>query len=701
MEFQIRHKMPGRLRIYVPSLGSEPQVLEAVGRWIKARVEVVQTRINRLCTSITVEYKSGGDDTGTSLIAALRALDIDRDIDLPLVQTPSARPNSGASLLPSTFSVGTLALPLSLLGVSGLAPLVVGAVLYAASPSFVRALRVLCVERRLNVDALDSIAITLALGRGTSFTAALLAWLVGLGDAIRDRTAARSKRAIESLLNYESQRAWVLRNKTKIELPVREIVVGDTVIIYAGGLVPVDGKVIKGSATVDQKMITGESMPTLKQRGGVVYAGTTLHEGQLYVRATRVGPNTTAAQIVSIVEGAPVGETRVQNYAEKLADRLVLPTLAISGGLYAVSGNLERLISMVIVDYGTGMRVAAPTAILASMAHAARQGIIIKSGSDIEKLATVETVVFDKTGTITYGEPRICDVLSYEPDRFPVAKLIALTAAAEARLKHPVAHAVMAKAHQDRITVPRRSRLKFSIGLGVEAQIEGYRVHVGNERYFQKEGIAISAARNDVDALDRQGFSRIFVAADGMLVGLLSYADEIRPEMMTVLGRLRDRGIRKMVLLTGDDHVVADAVGRSLGFDEIYSQILPRDKARIIEKLQSTGSVAMVGDGINDSPALAYADIGIALKGGADVTREVANVVLMKDDMFKLVTAIDIAREAMALVHQNYAIIVALNTLAMGLAVPSGLVSPGVTAVISNGSAILASFNAIRPILRY
>jgi P-type E1-E2 ATPase len=350
---------------------------------------------------------------------------------------------------------------------------------------------------------------------------------------------------------------------------------------------------------VDQKTITGESLPVEKRRGDVVYAGTALLEGQLYLRATRVGSETTVARLVQMVEQIPIGETRVQNYAEKFADRLAAPCLALSCGLYAFSKDIERFLSMVIIDYGTGIRVAAPTAILASMTQAARQGVLIKSGSHIEKLATADTIVFDKTGTITLGAPRVLDVLSYNARDFPREKIIALAAAAEARLKHPVAHAVMAKAREEGVYIPKRRYAHFRIGLGVEAQINGYHVHVGNERFLQAQGISLRVAQAELPHLNQAGYSRLLLAVDGTLTGLLPYADEIRPEMPSVIRILRNRGIHNLIMLTGDNRTVARAVGLRIGLDRFFSEILPAEKADIVQDLQKRGHVvAMVDDGI-------------------------------------------------------------------------------------------------------
>jgi Cu2+-exporting ATPase len=571
-----------------------------------------------------------------------------------------------------------------------------------ALPSAFRAGRVLAFERRLNVDILDTIAIAVALLRGQMVTAAVITWMISLGDWIRDRTAARSKRAIKDLLEFNASTAWVVEDGKVLRVPADHVRPGQLVIVYPGEMIPVDGEVTAGRAAVDQKTVTGESLPVDRSAGDTVFACTLVREGKLTVRAVRVGAETTAAQIVRLVESAPVGETRIQNYAEKWGDRLVAPTLLLSGGLYAATGNVNRLLSMLIVDYGTGIRVAAPTAVLAAMTHAARQGILIKTGRHLERLATLDTVVFDKTGTLTHGRPEIHDVISFDERHFPPRKIVTLAAAAEARFKHPVSEAIVAKAQREGLAIPERIGSEFEIGLGVEARINGYFVHIGSERFFDRKSIALNGVGRDVAALNQRGWSALLFAVDGVLKGIIPYADQVRAESRAVLHTLRNRGLRELVMITGDNRTVAGAVAQQLGLNRYHSDTLPSDKAEIVRELQRSGrSVAMVGDGINDSPALAHADVGISMKHGADVARETADIVLMEDNLWKLIAAFDVSRDAMANIRQNYAIIAFLNTLALMLAIPSGLVGPTTAAALSNGSAILASLNAIRPVLRY
>jgi Cu2+-exporting ATPase len=572
-------------------------------------------------------------------------------------------------------------------------------ILWNAYPIAVRAYDIWRKEKRLNVDFLDTLAISASLLQGNLVAGSLITWLIKLGDWIRDLTAAGSKRAISDLLEFRNKTAWVLRDGNIVSVDSDNLRVGDEVVIFPGEMIPVDGEIIEGKALIDQKTITGEGLPVSRTVGEAAFAATVIREGQITVRAVSVGNQTTAGQIVKLIDSAPVGDTRMQNHAEKLADKLVMPTLGLATATTVITGDFNRFLSLVIVDYGTGIRVAAPTAVLSSMTRAARSGIIIKSGRHMERLAEVDTLIFDKTGTLTSGLPEVGQVITYD-NHLSERKLISMAAAAESRLQHPVAEAIRRKAHLLDCSVTLCNEPKYSVGMGVEAQVEDYTIHIGNERFMRFSDININAATIQRSNLESAGYSCLYLAVDGNLSALIPYADQIRPESQSIIRRLNNLGIKNTIMLTGDNSTVARAVSEKLSISRFVADMLPSDKAEVVKELQRKGHVvAMVGDGINDSPALSYADVGIAMKHGAEVTHESADVVLMEDSLEKLLEAVEIARGSIALIKQNYGIVIGMNSIALALALPGGLVSPSVTALISNGSAILASLNAVRPLV--
>jgi Cu2+-exporting ATPase len=711
MELTIRHFIPGRVRLHVPSLGRRRSLAEASLKWLRARDGIRSARINYDCACLIVEYDVAHEALLRAVIGRLRLMSIAelRSLVIPTDlgdDAPSERASGRLDESQSLLRRVPLALPTLSVALAFSANPIIRAInlplmLWNAYPIALRAWRIWQRERRLNVDFLDTLALAASLAQGNPMAGAIVTWLIKLGDWIRDLTAAGSRRAIRELLEFQVKTAWVIRDGALVSIPSSELAVGDEVVVHHGGVIPIDGEIIAGQALIDQKTITGEGLPVTRGKGDAAFAATIVRDGHLTIRATRVGADTTAGQIVRLVESAPIGDTRMQNHAERLADRLVVPELVLATGAAVVSGDFDRFLSLVIVDYGTGIRVAAPTAVLASMTHAARTGIIIKSGRHLERLAEVDTVVFDKTGTLTHGTPAVLDVLTYQ-DHITPGHLLGLAAAAETKLQHPVAEALRIKAKDLAVNIPPCEEARYRVGLGVEGQVNGYYLHVGNERFMRQSDICVSKTANDRCALDEQGYSCVYIAVDGAVAGMVPYSDEIRAESRSVLHRLRSMGVKNSVMLTGDNAVVARAVGRRLGLTRHFSDMLPADKADAIQELQRAGNVvAMVGDGINDSPALSYADVGIAMKHGAEVAHESAHVVLMEDSLWKLVKAVEISQGAVRLIKQNYAIVAGMNTLALALALPGGLITPTVTALISNGSAIVATLNGLRPILRY
>jgi heavy metal translocating P-type ATPase len=707
VKFTICHAIPGRIRLRIPALRAPSPLAKSLLTWLQAEDWVRTARINHDCSSPIVEYHVEDQETLDSMIELLAGLSL-ADAEALLQSLAAAAPapteNTRGAYKPPRqdwpLALPTLSLALAFSSNPALVAFNVPLMLYCGLPIFRRAWRVWSTERRLNVDFLDTLAIGASLLQGNMIAGGAITWLIRLGDWIRDLTAAGSKRAAGELLEFQSKTAWVLRDGAVASIPASELAIDDAVVIYPGEMIPVDGEIIDGQALLDQKTITGESLPVARGFGESVFAASIVSQGQLTVRASRVGNQTTAGQIARLTDAAPLGETRIQNHAELLADQLVLPTVGLAAGTAALTADFERFLSLVIVDYGTGIRVAAPTTVLASMTRAARQGIIIKSGAHLEKLSGVDTIIFDKTGTLSHGTPNVVDVLAYNP-HISADHLLALAVAAETNFTHPVAEALRARLAELDVQLPPVDDAKYQVGLGVEARVNGYYVHVGNERFLQRSGIRVDRAAADRSAIEERGCSCLWVSVDGAVAGLVAYEDRIRAESGAVIAALHGMGIRETIMLTGDNSRVAAAVARRLGLSREIAEMLPADKAEIIQGLQRSGRrVAMVGDGINDSPALGFADVGIAMRHGPDITHEAADIVLMEDSLWKLAKAVEISRDAVGLIKQNYAIVAVMNTLALGLALPGGLISPVFTALLSNGSAILASLNGIRPLLR-
>src|SRR6202050_1840358 len=519
MDFSVRHSMPGRVRLHVPLLCRKRALAETFLDWLGRQAGITTARINYDCASLVLEYDPAHEPFLRAMLERFQHASLN-DIKLIASSSKPASDEANAdSTLPAVSKRFPLALPtVSLLMAFSANPLIAAVnlplMLWNALPIAQRAWKVWNNERRLNIDVLDTLAISSSILQGVPMAGCIVTWLIKLGDWIRDLTAAGQKRAISELLEFQTKTAWLLRDGEVISNPATELKVDDLVVVYPGEMIPVDGEIIDGHATIDQKTITGEGLPVSRGKGEAAFAATVIREGQITVRALRVGSATTAGQIVRLVESAPIGDTRMQNHAERFADRLVTPHLAPAAGTGAVTGDFNRFLSLVIVDFGTGIRVAAPTSVLASMTHAARAGMIIKSGGHMERLADIDTVVFDKTGTLTHGTPAVIDVIAYQNHITPT-HLLGLAAAAETKLQHPVAEALRSKARELGVNIPPCNETQYRLGLGGEGQVNGYFVHVGNERFMRQCNISTDKSVIDRAGLDEKGFSSLYISVDG------------------------------------------------------------------------------------------------------------------------------------------------------------------------------------------
>lgn len=692
------HAIEGRVRLRVPALSIRPRLADALAVYLLDQPGVTDVSVSPSCASVTIVHDPS-TWTAESLCASIRAL---RHEDVESYQPkpsppgqaqPAAEETSGPELWFS--SAGIL---LGLTAEALAAPALPVLLFVSALPMLKRAYHSIAHDGKLNVDVLDASATALLTTQGNLPMATFMVWLINIADYIRDATMMQSKKAIEEVLAYRTHQAWVVRDGRKIRVTVAEIQAGETVVVYPGERIPVDGTVESGQAMVDQATLTGESLPVEKGEGDLVYASTAVREGKLYLRAERIGDETEAARIVRLVEEAPARETKIQNYAVKWANDLVPYSFMGAGVAAAIGGGLPGAAAVLIVDYGTGIRIAAPTVVLSSMTKAIRHGILIKGGRHLENLAEVDAIVFDKTGTLTSGHPDVLDVLPAGSSS--ADEVLALAAAAEQRLTHPVADAIVRAAQARGLTIPERTTSDYTLGLGVESQVNGQAVLVGSRRFMTQKGVVLPRKiQKDLREIEQQAISPLCVAVDGDVIGVLSYADPLRPEAPEVIQAIRQRGIQEIVMLTGDHKDVAKRVADHLGITRYIAEAFPGEKAEVVKNLQRAGrKVAVVGDGINDSPALAHADVGIAVDGGTEVARETAHVVLLHGGLWKIPHAIDISREAVSLIRQNWKIISIPNTIALGLAVV-GLLGPIGATLLSNGSAIVATFNGLRPIM--
>jgi Cu2+-exporting ATPase len=683
----LAHGLVGRARFRLE--GATIDELLRLAAWLAERPGVQRASPAPAAASVLVLYDPS-TTTDDALLAEIAASDPrDWPVAAPL---PSSR-NGWAKT-----ALNTAVLAATATGVLPL-PVAAAAVAVTAIPPARRALTALG-EKRLSVDLLDVAAIGISVATGQPATGAFITWLLGVGDLVLEHTHDRARNAISKLMKLDASDAWRIGRDGEVEkVAVKRLAVGDRVVVEAGGRVPADGIVVQGVAAVDEKALTGESIPQERRVGERLLAATVVVEGQVVVEVDRVGGDTTAAKIVQILEGAGAKPMTLQRHTERIADQLVLPTFGVAGGAAMLASQIDRATSVLITDFGTGIRIAVPTSALTAMTLAAREGVLVKGGQYLERLAKADVIVFDKTGTLTSGAPEVREVRPF--GKLAPDEVMALAAAAEERQGHPVAEAIRTHASKRGLAVPDADlgSEEYAIGIGLRARVDGRDVLVGGKRLMVSRGVWIAHAQSTVDRNLAEGLSSLYVGIDGTLEAVIAYADAPRPESAAVVKALRAGGRRQVVLLSGDARGPVEAVGRAVGVDRAIGELLPEEKARHVKELQRAGKiVAMVGDGINDAPALAVADVGISLDGGADVALETADVVLLEGGLGKLPEAFAIADRAMAHVRRGLGLVIAPNAIAIVLGA-LGLVTPGVAAVVNNGSTVVAALAAVSPLL--
>ena len=546
------------------------------------------------------------------------------------------------------------------------------------------------IERKMTMELSMTIALLATLAIGEFFTTLVITGFVLAAEVLEGLTVGRGRRAIQDLLDFLPRTVLVRRNGLETDIAADQVEVGETVIVKPGGHLPVDGIVLSGRSFVAQAAITGEAMPVEKAVGDFVYAGTINQSGALEIEAQKLGRDTTFGRIIEAVERAEKSRAPIQKTADRLAGYLVYFALGAAALTFLITHNARSTISVVIVAGACGIAAGTPLAILGAIGRAAHQGAIIKGGLYLEALAAVDTVLLDKTGTLTFGSPQIREVVPSNGSSVP--QIVAAASIAERKSEHPLAKAIMARAAELAVPVVDPDEFSYTPGRGVRATSQGEEILVGSRALLMERGVrSISPA--DGDGLG--GVSEVFVAHGGKFLGSIRIADVMRPEAKQAVSAMRDMGL-KTVLLSGDLQAVTTAVGRDLGVHEAVGELLPDQKAKWVSELRGKGrKVAMVGDGINDAPALVEADVGIAMGSGTDVARESADVILIGNDISKFVETLRIARRCHGIIMQNFVGTLAVDSVGVGMAA-MGFLNPLLAAIIHVVSELAFILNSTR-----
>jgi heavy metal translocating P-type ATPase len=545
------------------------------------------------------------------------------------------------------------------------------------------------VERKMTMELSMTIALVSALAIGEFFTALVITGFVLAAEVLEGLTVGRGRRAIQSLLDFLPWTVAVRRSGQVIEVPSDQVQVGETVIVKPGGYIPVDGIVLGGRSFVEQAAITGEAMPVEKATGDAVFAGTINQSGALEIAAQKLGRDTTFGRIIEAVERAEKSRAPIQKTADRLAGYLVYFALGAAVLTFIITHNVRSTISVVIVAGACGIAAGTPLAILGAIGRAAHQGAIIKGGLYLEALAAVDIVLLDKTGTLTFGTPQIREVIS--ANGFTERQIVAAASIAERKSEHPLARAIVARATELAIPPADPDEFSYTPGKGVRVTYRGEEILVGSRALLVQHAMtSIPINGNGTD-----GASEVYVARGGRLLGAIRIADVLRPEAKNAVAAMRHMGLTT-VLLSGDSQRVTSSVGRDLGVDEAVGELLPEQKAKWVTGLrQKNRRVAMVGDGINDAPALVEANVGIAMGSGTDVARESADVILIGSDLSKLVETLRVARRCHGIIMQNFVGTLVVDSIGVGMAA-FGLLNPLLAAFIHVTSELAFILNSTR-----
>ena len=578
------------------------------------------------------------------------------------------------------------------------APIRTGLVLVKSLSYIKKALS--CVGRRkIEVPLLDGIAITTSIVRGDYGTAGSVMFLLDLGEIMEEWTHKKSVDDLAKKMSLNVSKVWLNVDGREVLTDVSKIETGDCVTVHMGNVIPLDGVIKEGEGMVNQASLTGEAIPVAKKPGGYVYAGTVLEEGELLIEVKENSGTTKYEKIVAMIEETEKLKSTVESRAEHLADRLVPYTLAGTGLVYLLTRNVTKALSVLMVDFSCALKLSMPISVLSAMREAQSHGITVKGGKFLEAIAEADTIVFDKTGTITKAQPVVSDVISFcdeEPD-----ELLRIAACLEEHFPHSMAKAVV-RAAMDKGLVheENHSKVEYIVAHGISSWIQDKKVIIGSYHFvFEDEQCVIPQGKEELFESLSGECSHLYLAIDGVLAAVIAITDPIREEAPQVVSMLRKCGLSKIVMMTGDSERTAKVVAAKVGVDEYYSEVLPEDKASYVEKEHQAGrKVIMIGDGVNDSPALSAADVGIAICDGAEMAREIADITIAGDNLEELVTLKRLSNALVKRIHGNYRQIVGFNT-GLILCGIGGVMQPATSALLHNTSTLAISVKSMKDLL--
>ena len=686
MRATIVHESRGRMRLRLRQKNMTIRQADLLETWLKGQPWTREAVVHERTGCAIVTYK-GDRETVLSALGAFTWAGAESSVTLPDHSTRALNREFQEKLVGKVAVKAAAALFLP-------APLRIARIVWHMIPFLHRGLRCLG-HRQIKVEMLDALSIGISVCRRDFGTAGTVMFLLEIGELLEDWTRKKSVADLAESLSLHVDRVWLKTEAGEVLTPIGQISPGDRVVVRAGSVIPLDSVVAEGEITVNQASLTGESVPVAKRPGGAVYAGTVVEEGESVLEVKQASGQSRYDQIVEMIQRSEQMKSAAEAKASNLADKLVPYTFAGSLVSLALTRNLTRALSVLMVDFSCALKLAMPLAVLSAMREAGREHITVKGGKFLEAVASADTIVFDKTGTLTHACPRVVRVIPF--NGMEEAEMLRLAACLEEHFPHSMANAVVEEAKRRGLShEERHAKVEYLVAHGIASSVDGEQVCIGSAHFiFEDEKCVIpEGEENKFDALPPE-FSQLYLAIDGVLSAVICISDPLREEAREVLSALRNLGVKKMVMLTGDSPRTAASIAEQLGVDDFRAGVLPADKAEYVAAMRREGhTVLMVGDGINDSPALSEADAGIAISDGAAIAREIADITIAADSLWELVRLRQLAMGLMYRIQNNYRFVIGFNGALIGLGV-AGILPPTTSAMLHNLSTLGVSLHSM------
>ena len=691
MKCTILHESKGRMRVHVCAVRMTLHRADVLEAYLNHHDAIEHATVYERTGDVVVYYKGSRKDA----VAALSGYKFDvAEYDALVTSADSRKINQEYQEKMFDLIAGRVFRKLFLP-----APLAAAYTVYRSLGFVWKGVKCL-LNRKLEVEVLDALSIGVSVLRGDYGTAGSVMFLLNLGSLLEEWTRKKSLDDLARSMSLNVDKVWVRSQGTEVLVPLTKVQPGDEIVVRSGNMIPLDGTVVEGEAMVNQAALTGESMPVRKAVGLSVYAGTVVEEGECVFTATAAGGANRYDKIVSMIEESEKLKSSTENRALQLADKLVPWCLAGTVATYVLTRNVTRAISILMVDFSCALKLSMPLAVLSAMRECGSYHITVKGGKYLETLAKADTIVFDKTGTLTRATPKVVDVVPFSGCE--EREVLQLAACLEEHFPHSMANAVVRVAKERGISHEEmHSEVEYIVAHGIASRVAGERVVIGSYHFvFEDEHCVIPEGEKEKFDNLRPEYSHLYMAASGQLVGVICIADPLRPEAASVLRQLRKLGITNPVMMTGDSERTAAAIAKQVGVDHYFAEVLPEDKAAFVQKAKAEGhTVVMIGDGINDSPALSAADIGIAINSGAAIAREIADITIKADSLEELVVLKTIANGLQRRVHANYRFVLSFNSTLIVLGA-MGILQPATSAMLHNLSTIGISLKSMTNIIQ-